>query len=136
MSAVNWVEVEQALLVAMIVASIGYLVRWFRVRRRTQKMARSAHEQDMVQIKRALLGDPGDPDYGIPSQPGLVDRMDGLSRVLGSNGGSTVFDNLDELKRNQRTMMQWAREHSTSLEEALAKHGIEYKSTIPGENVR
>lgn len=95
-----------SLLLFAVTGMLGWLVRQVRDHRREW----NERAKDVEAMRGALLGSDGD-EWSAP-QAGLIDTVDHLCRVVGHNGGSTLFDGQDELKRGQAALLRWAAKHT------------------------
>lgn len=72
---------------------------------------------DVDLIKEALIGAPE--TMWHREEPGLIADVRALKERLGTNGGTTVFENLTSIKHEQQHAREWSEKHLNQNNEAF-----------------
>ena len=117
MEAVSAINVETfftSLLLFVVTGLLAWLVKLVKDYRKEW----NERAKDVEAMRRAMLGSKGDEWH--KAEAGLLAQVEDLRRNVGHNGGSSLFDGQEDLRRGQAALMRWA-----------ANHTVEHAETDP-----
>ena len=116
MDAIDFQTFITSLLLFVATGLLGWLVKLVKDYRKEWNV----RAQDVEAMRRALLGAEG--DEWTKRETGLIEKVENLSKTVGHNGGSTLFDGQDDLRRGQAALLRWSVNHTLEHSEVDPAH--------------
>lgn len=116
MDSINFETLVTSILLFVATGLLGWLVKQVK----DHRVEWNVRAKDVEAMRRALLGAEG--DEWSKREAGLIEKVENLSRTVGHNGGSTLFDGQDDLRKGQAALLRWSVDHTIEHSEVDPRH--------------